>query len=133
MWWSAKRPGVRYPCVSPGRKSIAATLGDTAGTPVQHTEHAPRDRPLLLPGQSLQFPWACASLKDITAIFAPIDEACTPFTAGPKVRDRVSKTPNSRRTTLNDMNERYLLMNWIARAASSPRKGRSNFSVRHLD
>jgi len=62
-----------------------------------------------------------------------IDEACTRFTAGPKVRDSVSKMTNSRRTALNDMDKRYLLMNWIARAASLRRKGRSKFSVRHLD
>src|SRR5260370_6808972 len=130
MWRSVKGLEVRYPCVSPGRKSIAATSADTAATPVQHTEHAPRGKPLLLSGQSLQLP---PSLKEIIAIFAPIDEACTPFTAGPKVRDRVSKTANSGRTTLNDMNARYLLTNWIARAAFSPRKGRGNFSVRHLD
>ena len=133
MWRSVKGLEVRYRCASPGRKSIATTSADTALTPVQHTEHEPRGKPLLLSGQSLQFPWASASLKEIIAIFAPIDEACTPFTAGPKVRDRVSTTANSGRTTLNDMNARYLLTNWIARAAFSPRKGGSNFSVRHVD
>jgi hypothetical protein len=67
------------------------------------------------------------------AIFVPIDEACTAFIAGPKVRDSASNITNSRRTALNDMDERYLLMNWIARAASCRREGKSNFSVRHLD
>jgi hypothetical protein len=102
---------------------MAAPSEDTAGTPVQHTEHAPRDKPLLLPGQSLQFPWACASLKELTAIFAPIEEACTPLTAGPKVKDKVSKIANSRRTTLNDMKGKILIDELDSQCRVFPKNG----------
>lgn len=74
---------------------------------MQHAVHSPGANPALLPGHFLQFPSWSISPKDITAIFVPMDEACTALTAGPKVRDSVIKITNTRRTTLNDIEKRY--------------------------